>query len=70
MDERLAKLLKGVALLKVGGSSEVEVNEKKGRVTDALCATRAAVKEGIVPSGDVLRTLKKADNDNQQIGMI
>ena len=72
----MAKLSKGVALLKVGGSSEVEVNEKKDRVTDALCATRAAVEEGIVPGGGValLRTLKKldnlkVDNEDQQTGI-
>ena len=70
------KLSTGVALLKVGGSSEVEVNEKKDRVTDALCATRAAVEEGIVPGGGValLRTLKKldnlkVDNEDQQTGI-
>lgn len=51
LQERLARLSSGVALLKVGGSSEVEVNEKKDRVNDALCATRAAVEEGIVPGG-------------------
>lgn len=51
LQERLARLASGVALLKVGGSSEVEVNEKKDRVNDALCATRAAVEEGIVPGG-------------------
>ncbi|CAJ0598980.1 unnamed protein product [Cylicocyclus nassatus] len=75
-NERLAKLSKGVAMLKVGGASEVEVNEKKDRVTDALCATRAAVEEGIVPGGGValLRSLKclesfKAPNDNQQLGV-
>ena len=44
---------KGVAQLKIGGASEVEVNEKKDRVTDALNATRAAVEEGIVPGGGV-----------------
>lgn len=49
--ERLARLASGVAVLKIGGSSEVEVNEKKDRVTDALNATRAAVEEGIVPGG-------------------
>ena len=49
--ERLAKLSGGVAVLKVGGSSEVEVGEKKDRITDALNATRAAVEEGIVPGG-------------------
>lgn len=51
LQERLARLASGVALLRVGGSSEVEVNEKKDRVNDALCATRAAVAEGIVPGG-------------------
>lgn len=72
----MAKLSTGVALLKVGGSSEVEVNEKKDRVTDALCATRAAVEEGIVPGGGValLRALKKLDdikapNDDQLKGL-
>lgn len=53
--ERLARLASGVAVLKVGGSSEVEVNEKKDRVHDALNATRAAVEEGIVPGG-ILKT--------------
>merc|ERR1712183_1125869 len=53
LNERVAKLASGVAVLKVGGSSEVEVNEKKDRVTDALNATRAAVEEGIVPGGGV-----------------
>ena len=43
--------LLGVAVLKIGGSSEVEMNEKKDRVNDALCATRAAIEEGIVPGG-------------------
>ena len=51
LQERLAKLSGGVALIKVGGASEVEVNEKKDRVVDALNATRAAVEEGIVPGG-------------------
>ncbi|XGW15949.1 hypothetical protein V3C99_001422 [Haemonchus contortus] len=76
LNERLAKLSKGVAVLKVGGASEVEVSEKKDRVTDALCATRAAVEEGIVPGGGVallraLRVLKdfKAPNENQQMGV-
>jgi chaperonin GroEL len=76
LNERLAKLSKGVAVLKIGGASEVELNEKKDRVTDALCATRAAVEEGIVPGGGValLRALKKlesvkADNEDQQRGM-
>ena len=49
----MARLASGVAVLKIGGSSEVEVNEKKDRVTDALNATRAAVEEGIVPGGGV-----------------
>lgn len=72
----MAKLSKGVAVLKVGGSSEVEVNEKKDRITDALNATRAAVEEGIVPGGGValLRTLNaldsiKAVNDDQRVGV-
>ena len=49
LQERLAKLSGGVAVIKVGGASEVEVGEKKDRVTDALNATKAAVEEGIVP---------------------
>lgn len=53
MQERLAKLSGGIAVIKIGGSSEVEVGEKKDRVTDALNATRAAVEEGIVPGGGV-----------------
>jgi chaperonin GroEL len=51
LQERLAKLAGGVAVIKVGGSSEVEVKERKDRVDDALHATRAAVEEGIVPGG-------------------
>merc|ERR1712151_480697 len=51
MKERLAKLSGGVAVIKVGGASEVEVNEVKDRLNDALCATRAALEEGIVPGG-------------------
>merc|ERR1712023_503768 len=51
LQERLAKLSGGVAVIKVGGASEVEVSEKKDRVDDALNATRAAVEEGIVPGG-------------------
>merc|ERR1712020_479579 len=51
MQERMARLASGVAVLKIGGSSEVEMNEKKDRVNDALCATRAAIEEGIVPGG-------------------
>jgi len=53
LQERLAKLSGGVALIKVGGASEVEVSEKKDRIVDALNATRAAVEEGIVPGGGV-----------------
>merc|ERR1711935_825665 len=51
LQERLAKLAGGVAIIRVGGASEVEVSEKKDRVVDALNATRAAVEEGIVPGG-------------------
>jgi chaperonin GroEL len=51
LQERLAKLTGGVAVIRVGGASEVEVSEKKDRITDALCATRAAVQEGIVAGG-------------------
>lgn len=71
LQERLARLSSGVAVLKIGGSSEVEVGEKKDRVNDALCATRAAVEEGIVPGGGtalircipVLDALKGANSD-------
>jgi len=76
LQERLAKLSKGVAVLKVGGSSEVEVNEKKDRITDALNATRAAVEEGVVPGGGValLRASKVLDsvpapNDDIRVGI-
>ena len=75
LSERLARLASGVAVLKVGGSSEVEVNEKKDRVNDALNATRAAVEEGIVPGGGtaLLRTIPflddlKPENEDQRIG--
>ncbi|HTI67781.1 MAG TPA: chaperonin GroEL [Caulobacteraceae bacterium] len=76
LQERLAKLAGGVAVIKVGGSTEVEVKEKKDRVDDALNATRAAVEEGIVPGGGVcllkaslmLATLK-GDNDDQNAGI-
>merc|ERR1711860_366 len=74
--ERLAKLVGGVAVIKVGGGSEVEVNERKDRVTDALNATRAAGEEGIVPGGGtaLLRCAKLLDgielqNDDQMIGV-
>ena len=53
LQERLAKLSGGVAVLKIGGASEVEVGEKKDRVTDALNATKAAVEEGIVPGAQL-----------------
>jgi chaperonin GroEL len=76
LQERLAKLAGGVAVIKVGGSTEVEVKEKKDRVDDALNATRAAVEEGIVPGGGValMRALKtldglKSDNDDQKVGV-
>jgi len=63
----LAKLSRGIAVLKIGGASEVEVSEKKDRVTDALCATRAAIEEGIVPGGGValLRTLQKLSSSER-----
>ena len=72
LQERLAKLAGGVAVIKVGGATEVEVKEKKDRVEDALNATRAAVEEGIVPGGGValLRAKKavgKLTNDNSDV---
>ena len=75
LQERLAKLAGGVAVIKVGGSSEVEVKERKDRVDDALNATRAAVEEGIVPGGGVAllwaaKSLKaKGDNEDQEAGV-
>jgi chaperonin GroEL len=76
LQERLAKLAGGVAVIKVGGATEVEVKERKDRVEDALHATRAAVEEGIVPGGGValLRATKALDrlnveNDDQKIGI-
>lgn len=75
LQERLAKLSGGVAVLYAGAPTEVEMKEKKARIEDALHATRAAVEEGIVPGGGValLRCVKKLDNldvsDNQQIGV-
>lgn len=76
LQERLAKLSGGVAVLYVGAASEVEMKEKKDRVDDALSATRAAIEEGIVPGGgvayiraiDTLETLK-ADNDDERTGI-
>jgi chaperonin GroEL len=75
LQERLAKLAGGVAVIKVGGSSEIEVKERKDRVDDALNATRAAVEEGIVPGGGVAllwaaKSLKaKGNNDDQEAGV-
>ena len=76
LQERLAKLVGGVAVIKVGAPTEVEMKEKKARVEDALHATRAAVEEGIVPGGGValLRASKalakvEADTDEQQAGV-
>jgi chaperonin GroEL len=76
LQERLAKLAGGVAIIKVGGSTEVEVKERKDRVDDALHATRAAVEEGIVPGGGValLKASKilegfKVDNADQEAGV-
>jgi chaperonin GroEL len=76
LQERLAKLSGGVAVLKVGAATEVEMKEKKARVEDALHATRAAVEEGIVPGGGVayLRVQSKldsikAENEDQKIGI-
>ena len=76
LQERLAKLAGGVAVIKVGGSTEVEVKERKDRVEDALHSTRAAVEEGVVPGGGVtllyatraLEKLKSANAD-QQVGI-
>src|SRR6266536_1906961 len=72
LQERLAKLAGGVAVIRVGGATEIEVKEKKDRVEDALNATRAAVEEGIVPGGGVaLLRAKKAvgriSNENQDV---
>ena len=78
LQERLAKLSGGIAVIRVGGSSEVEMGEKKDRITDALCATRAAVEEGIVPGGGVAllnasKTLdalaKAATNQDMRVGV-
>lgn len=76
LQERLAKLSGGVAVIYVGAASEVEMKEKKARVDDALSATRAAVEEGIIPGGGVayLRAIKslnkiKGENDDEQTGV-
>jgi chaperonin GroEL len=72
LQERLAKLAGGVAVIKVGGSTEIEVKEKKDRVDDALNATRAAVEEGIVPGGGIMllrakKAIEKLKNENSDI---
>ncbi|MCI0518139.1 MAG: chaperonin GroEL [Woeseiaceae bacterium] len=76
LQERVAKLSGGVAVIKVGAATEIEMKEKKARVEDALHATRAAVEEGVVPGGGVAfiraaaATHKlKGDNDDQQVGI-
>ncbi|NNE82512.1 MAG: chaperonin GroEL [Alphaproteobacteria bacterium] len=76
LQERLAKLAGGIAIIRVGGATEIEVKEKKDRVEDAMNATRAAVEEGIVPGGGVAllyatRALDKlkGENDDQQVGI-
>ena len=77
LQERLAKLAGGVAVLRVGGATEIEVKERKDRVDDAMHATRAAVEEGILPGGGValLRGIKaleklKVHNDDQRTGIV
>ncbi|MCB2100120.1 MAG: chaperonin GroEL, partial [Rhodobacterales bacterium] len=76
LQERLAKLAGGVAVLRVGGATEIEVKEKKDRVDDALHATRAAVEEGIVPGGGTallyaIKALAKVEpaNNDQKVGV-
>jgi len=76
LQERLGRLTGGVAIIKVGGSSEIEVSELKDRIEDALCATRAASEEGVVPGGGsaLLYASKKLDgikgaNFDQDIGI-
>jgi chaperonin GroEL len=75
LQERLAKLAGGVAVIRVGGATEVEVKEKKDRIDDALNATRAAVQEGIVPGGGVallrssVKITAKGENDDQEAGV-
>ncbi|NRB70428.1 MAG: chaperonin GroEL [Xanthomonadales bacterium] len=76
LQERVAKLAGGVAVIKVGAATEVEMKEKKARVEDALHATRAAVEEGVVPGGGVALVRAKAsveglkgDNDDQNVGI-
>jgi len=76
LQERVAKLAGGVAVIKVGAGTEIEMKEKKARVEDALHATRAAVEEGVVPGGGValVRALQKVeglkgDNEDQNVGL-
>ena len=76
LQERVAKLAGGVAVIKVGAGSEVEMKEKKARVEDALHSTRAAVEEGVVPGGGsaLIRCLEAVekvtgDNDDQNVGV-
>src|SRR6202008_4271278 len=76
LQERLAKLAGGVAILRVGGATEIEVKERKDRVDDAGHATRAAVEEGVVPGGGVALlygikalTRLKPDNNDQKVGI-
>jgi chaperonin GroEL len=76
LQERLAKLAGGVAVIRVGGATEIEVKERKDRVDDAMHATRAAVEEGIVPGGGsalvyAMKSLDKIkpDNDDQRMGV-
>jgi chaperonin GroEL len=76
LQERLAKLTGGIAVIRVGGATEIEVREKKDRIRNAMHATRAAVEEGILPGGGValLRASSaahklKTDNDDQNVGI-
>ncbi len=76
LQERLAKLAGGVAVIRVGGATEIEVKDRKDRVEDAMNATRAAVEEGVVLGGGVallnaIKSLKKVepDNDDQKVGV-
>ena len=76
LQERVAKLAGGVAVIKVGAGTEIEMKEKKARVEDALHSTRAAVEEGVVPGGGValVRALQKVegltgDNEDQDVGI-
>jgi chaperonin GroEL len=77
LQERLAKLSGGIAVIKVGGATEIEVKERKDRVDDALNATRAAVQEGVVPGGGTalvhagkILSGMKGDNEDQSVGIM